>query len=683
MKSKIQEYLIAFLIILGVSLLFFLTLRFRLGPMYEQVFIDPAGLLQQRPWMNFSARQLKAGYFPLWNPYIGFGQPHLANLQSAVFYPLNFIVYLGGIYLGYELWLWLRLTLGGFFLYLFLRRMGLKKISCYAGAFTWSLGGYGLWFMQLVDLNSQILLPVFLIFYSGLAEKPRVKYFFGAILTGALIIWGGHPEAIFNCFLIAGLYYLFLLWVYNLKGRIFFQRASLLVFSFSGAVILSFLVLLPFLNYLSRCWSLHYPGFGFFHLDIRTFPSFLISGWYPASRGAGRMMVELLGRGSWSVFQAGYLRTIVPGVLPGAGIVAFFLAGLGFARLKILPARFSFFAFLGIIFLGLTYGMAPFRWLAFVPPFDQFSNYKFYFSEINFCLAVLLGAGLNLIARKSRFWTGILFALLLLSLYLYTFQLSPYIDLKNSHLEEKTWIKQISEKYQKEGPFKISGIDEPYPLLPPNLASLFGLEDLRSSDALFPENYFFLLDRLNRLSQKERLNYFYPEYYLRPLNSALFNPEIDLYGIRYILVRDISHLRGAEKKYRISKIEDGWLLENPDYFPRIFFCKDKNLNYQDCLRGLEIRIEKYLPDSIRLKAELPFSGCLVVSNLYEPGWRVRVNGKEARIEESEGFWSLYLSAGTHQIIFKYQPRDFEIGLVVSLAGFIIFLGVILLRRRGV
>jgi len=683
MKNRIQEHFIAFLIILGVSLLFFLTLRLRLGPMYEQILIDPAGLLQQRPWMSFSAQQLKAGYFPLWNPYIGFGQPHLANLQTAVFYPLNFIVYFLGIYWGYEVWLWLRLALGGFFLYLFLQRMGLEKKSCFAGAFAWSLGGYGLWFMQLVDLNSQILLPVFLIFCSGLAKKPGRKYFLGVVIVGALIIFGGHPEAIFNCFLLAGLYYLFLLWIYRRKGREFFYQIGLLGLGFCGAVFLSAVVLIPFLDYFSRCWSLHYPGFGFFHLDIRTFPSFIISGWYPASRGAGSMMVELLGKGAWSVFKAGYLKTIVPGVLPGAGIVAFFLAGLGFVRLKNLPARFSFFAFLGIIFLGLTYGLAPFRWIAFIPPFDQFSNYKFYFSEINFCLAVLLGAGLNQIAKRNKIWADILFGLLLLSLYLYIFLLSPYLDLKIAHLQEKPWIKQISEEYQKEAPFRISGIDEPFPLLPPNLAGIFGLEDLRSSDALFPENYFQLIERLNQISRDERLNYFYPEYYLRPLNSALFNPEIDLYGVRYILARDIFHLSGAEKKYQISKIEDGWLLENPDYFPRLFFCWERKVNKQDCHKEAKIKFNQYSPNLIFLETNFAFSGYLILTDLYEPGWKVWIDGKEAKLESLENFWSLFLPEGTHRIIFKYQPWDFEIGLVVSLAGFIIFFSAVLLRRRDV
>ncbi|HEX2185865.1 MAG TPA: hypothetical protein VHN78_10210, partial [Chloroflexota bacterium] len=43
------------------------------------------------PYRYFAAAALSEGRLPLWNPYIYFGVPFLANLQSAVFYPLHLI----------------------------------------------------------------------------------------------------------------------------------------------------------------------------------------------------------------------------------------------------------------------------------------------------------------------------------------------------------------------------------------------------------------------------------------------------------------------------------------------------------------------------------------------------------------------------------------------------------------
>ena len=41
------------------------------------------------PYRFFAAEALRDGRVPLWNPHIYFGAPFLANLQSAVFYPLH------------------------------------------------------------------------------------------------------------------------------------------------------------------------------------------------------------------------------------------------------------------------------------------------------------------------------------------------------------------------------------------------------------------------------------------------------------------------------------------------------------------------------------------------------------------------------------------------------------------
>ena len=46
------------------------------------------------PWKNFSLDIIKSGQFPFWNPYNFSGNPHLANFQTAIFYPLNIVFFL-------------------------------------------------------------------------------------------------------------------------------------------------------------------------------------------------------------------------------------------------------------------------------------------------------------------------------------------------------------------------------------------------------------------------------------------------------------------------------------------------------------------------------------------------------------------------------------------------------------
>ncbi len=47
--------------------------------------------LQFYPWRSYAFDELRAGRLPLWNPYNGGGAPLLANYQTAVFYPPNWL----------------------------------------------------------------------------------------------------------------------------------------------------------------------------------------------------------------------------------------------------------------------------------------------------------------------------------------------------------------------------------------------------------------------------------------------------------------------------------------------------------------------------------------------------------------------------------------------------------------
>jgi hypothetical protein len=66
-----------------------------------------------RPSAQFLADAVREGRVPLWNPYIGLGRPHLADMQSAVFYPPLYLACLGQGF-GSVLLVWLHCALGVF-----------------------------------------------------------------------------------------------------------------------------------------------------------------------------------------------------------------------------------------------------------------------------------------------------------------------------------------------------------------------------------------------------------------------------------------------------------------------------------------------------------------------------------------------------------------------------------------
>jgi len=553
--SRAKELVLIALIQLLLVGAFFLSLRYRLGPLYEVVLIEPAGLIQQRPWMDFNGKQLKQGLFPLWNPHTGFGQPHLANIQTAVFYPLNFVVYILGSKFGYELWLFLRLWLGSFFLYLFLRKLKIFILPSLAGSFVWSLGGYGLWFMQLVELNSQILFPLLLFLFHNLAEQAKVKTFLLTILVGAVIILGGHPEPIFNSWLIGILYFMFRLFRQNMPVKIKLSRLVLLFLTVVLSASLASLVLIPFLNYYPRCWTLHYPGFGFFHLDITTIFSLFVSGINFVARGPGKLAVELLSRGASAVFSAGYAESTSPGMIPGVGLITMALTLFSLFRLKRAGSDFSFFSIVLILLLGITYGIAPFRWIAFLPWFKSASNFKFYYSEINFIIAILTALGLSIILSRSRIILSSILFLFFINLYFNVFTIKPYINLNLKDIEKQEWLKEIKtdpdSKY-----YRIAFIGDP-PAIAPNLCMMYGLNDIASSDALFPEKYVEKMMALNSISNDDLLSYFYPRYYFRLSETALLDDNIsrlaDEAGIKWLVGRDLSSKLGNNQMVSINR----------------------------------------------------------------------------------------------------------------------------------
>jgi hypothetical protein len=359
--------------------------------------LDPAGILQVYPWHHFNSGEISRGHFPLWNPYTALGQPHLANIQTAVMFPYYWAWYaMGGGEEAYGVTLLVRLWLAGMFWFIFAR----KKICSLAGSLVvgaaYCCGGYSLWFMQLVDLNSQMLLPLLLLALPSLVLRPRLSTFTASAVLVCLAILGGHPEAAFITVFVAVLYAIAAFVVEREKTAGIIRATLVLAGAGITGLLLTTATTLPFINYLPRCWTMHGPGFGFFHLDPRAFFNLVVPGIHSIFTDMPREIpVRYINYGTIEMMRLPYSETGVPGNLPGAGIVVCGLALIAIVKARRLPWPVLFFAALLPILLGLTLGLPLFRQIALIPPFNMNSNFKFFFSEIHVCLAVLAGVGLD------------------------------------------------------------------------------------------------------------------------------------------------------------------------------------------------------------------------------------------------------------------------------------------------
>jgi hypothetical protein len=105
--------------------------------------------LQFVPWWSWAWETLHSGHLPLWNPLLGMGAPYIANYQSALFYPPNWIYILLGAIGGTELIAWgqtllvvIHLCWAGLGMALLARRLSLNLLAQVVCGLSFSLSGY-------------------------------------------------------------------------------------------------------------------------------------------------------------------------------------------------------------------------------------------------------------------------------------------------------------------------------------------------------------------------------------------------------------------------------------------------------------------------------------------------------------------------------------------------------------
>lgn len=86
------------------------------------------------PWRAYGFGEVREGRFPLWNPHEFLGMPFIATLQSAMFYPLNWLCAIMPLGRGINLGIILGLFLAGVFTYLWCRRLGVSRAGALAAA---------------------------------------------------------------------------------------------------------------------------------------------------------------------------------------------------------------------------------------------------------------------------------------------------------------------------------------------------------------------------------------------------------------------------------------------------------------------------------------------------------------------------------------------------------------------
>ncbi|MBI5236127.1 MAG: YfhO family protein [Deltaproteobacteria bacterium] len=328
---------------------------------------------------------IRAGEFPLWNPYFYGGHPLLASLQPGALYPLNWPL----IFLPFDItfnWiLTLHFALAGIFAFLLLRELRASVIGSLIGALTFMLSGYLFSAHNVMStLFSVVWAPLVVFFFLRTIRGSSFGY---ASLTGfslTMMFLGGGIETIFAT--IGLLFFLALIpgillinddvkqTLPSAPRRLALFLAAIVVFA-----LLSAAQLLPFLELVFQ--STRSQGLTFFEASTWSFAfKDFVQFFIPDPFGYGVSDAKYWANQSW-------LKTVYTGSIP-------FIFALFFAREYKAKAAPFLIAMLFSIILAMGNNTPLYYYLySYVPVFNKI-RYPVKFLFITF-LFVSVAAGIG------------------------------------------------------------------------------------------------------------------------------------------------------------------------------------------------------------------------------------------------------------------------------------------------
>lgn len=204
LRASLPDWMPLIILCLAVVALFYRLLA-------GEVIFWGVPLLQFYPWREMAFSALRAGRLPLWNPLAGCGAPLLANYQTAIFYPPNWLYLIIPSEYAMGLVGVLHLVWAGLGMQAYLRRLGVDRLGQGVGAISFALSGYLVSRFGFLSMTSTIpWLPWLIWAVDGIAMvgnkialRRAVSLLAGVV---AMMLLAGHAQTAFYSLILAGAY---------------------------------------------------------------------------------------------------------------------------------------------------------------------------------------------------------------------------------------------------------------------------------------------------------------------------------------------------------------------------------------------------------------------------------------------------------------------------------------------
>ena len=199
------------------------------------------------PALTFTTKALAKHDFPLWNPYIFAGNAHAADVQSAVWYPLNLLYFFVSQLTAWQLLVVLQSILSFWFMYLYVRLLTANPLASWVSAIAFGLSGfYVAWSSENMSVgHAGLWLPLVLLSIENFYRSRLFRYIvIGALALTASLLAGFFQVTVYLYMLVA----IYVLGKYLQAKKVSRSTLGILVFMMIIPIGLSAIAFVPSLE---------------------------------------------------------------------------------------------------------------------------------------------------------------------------------------------------------------------------------------------------------------------------------------------------------------------------------------------------------------------------------------------------------------------------------------------------
>jgi hypothetical protein len=708
--------------------------------------------LQIVPWAHQVRESWKSLTPPLWNSFAACGYPLLASAQSSALSPLRILGL--PLSLGHAMTFEaaMKILIALTFMFLWCRRRGYSELASVAGAVAFGFSSFLLVWLHFPIITTACLVPAVFYLIDLLAERFTYKRFVLGAIVWTAMLFGGHPETVSHTFFIALLY---VLWIVFAERAVVGRTREFLLSLFgllAVAGLLSLPFLVPFFEAVPKSKrfqdlqaapiSKDVPFSDLPSAKLLVQPQFFgelpyeKKTWGPAHAESITGFAGTLGIAAWFALIAHVIRRrawrsremffalatlLVLGIIlswPGVRELFHLVFQLAAnARLRLFlclllaiqtAAAIDLFARDRVaVFIGLAAGTLLILGMMLTAdatvPLHRAGSIESLLPGLGVLLLAFLAASL----KRRDFAILLLLTAIIGELWETTGNWNPVVS--NDWMYPKTpllaKLDEVTKDIPKNDPFRVTANGPAYF---PNVAAVYGYEDIRAHDPMANGRYIGLLSLI--------INYDAANYFAEW--NEFERHLIDYLNVRYIVATPNAVL---PPRYRmLYDGPDGRLFENPDALPRFFAARNVILEFRDTffyqnlkatedwantafLEKLDIEAEEQRddffkprpfnapiastqildasPTEYRLRVKAPRYSLIVSSVPWWSGWKVERNG--ARIEPvrvNGGFLGFTVPPGELDVRVWYDPWTFRFGAIIALATVAGLIGVAVKMR---